>query len=121
MSTSAAELVKSELESGTWSNHGSAPSIFIIARESKRKYQNEGINLTNEPFDQEFTFVGTPIITDKEVFMEIYARNETDRDNIFEDVKSIFEASSYDLTYRDVHFFDYRNRYRVEMIVRVLM
>ena len=76
MATTAAELLKTELEQGHFENYAElglqneAPKIYILRTGEKRKYMNQGINLTNETYSPEYTFAGTKLVTDPTAFME---------------------------------------------------
>lgn len=127
MTTSAAEQVKTILEAGTWTNFqaiysGVTPKITILKRDSKRhKNINEGIGIRDIEFEPSYDFTGEMILGPRDVEMEIYARNDTDRDAIWEDIKAIFKASTYDVTAHNVNFDDHKTNYRVDKIATILM
>ena len=120
-----ADSVETILLAGTWTNYqgvypGEIPQIIILQRGSKRVSPFMGITLKNDPEDPEYTFNGVEISTEKSGVLEIYARNTTDRDNIFADIKDIFQASSSDLRALNMLPIDYRNSYSMVMDVPLL-
>ncbi len=126
MTNSPGEQIKSELEAGTWTSfqarNSKNPKVTLLkSMQKKRKSPNEGITILDIPFEPTYDFTGSRILSAQDVEMEVYARNDTDRDALFDDIETIFKASSYDLTLHNVNFKHGVNKYKIEMVATILM
>ncbi len=94
-------IISSILEAGSFTQHGSTPKIVILNVDSIRKSNISFIKLIDEPEDIILDFTGAEIYSTKAGTVRIEAINETDRDNIYHDIKTIMKASAYGFTIDD--------------------
>ncbi len=88
MANDACDLLKTDLEAGTWTNYGSTPNIYI---EDKDEHSggNTYIKLSEGRRDPIQAFSGSVIYYERSLVLEIVAPNAIDRDNIYLDIIAI--------------------------------
>lgn len=89
----ACNLIKIDLEAGTWTNYKSAPNIYI-QDEDVSQGGNVYIGLYDGRRDPIQAYNGTIIYTNMSCTIEIVTTNTTDRDNIYNDVDTILKATN---------------------------
>lgn len=89
------ENLESILSSGTWSNyHSSTPPIFDDDVRDYYRINKEGIWLREAASETLYTFDNTLVLEDQKC--EVYgwsAKSLTTRDNLLDDIKSIFSSN----------------------------
>ena len=118
--TTFTALVNTILTNGTWTNYGSLPRIIERKTTTKRRALNVGIEIRNEGGVLEQTFDNVKICEYLEGRLEIYARDQSDRDDIQSDVESIIGASSTAIKILSVVHVNARNRWTTEFRLRIL-
>lgn len=86
--------MKTILTAGTWTNFTKTPFLSILYTDSIRKRLTY-ILLVDETEEIVLDYTGTEIYSNKAGSIQINAVNETDRKNIYEDIKTILKASNY--------------------------
>jgi len=126
MANDAANIVKDVLVAGTWTNFtrglttNSNPPIFILY-EDKVKLGETYITLENDPGMPIMLANATLMFVDRPCKIQIFARNETDRENIFEDIKALMKASNYSHTYtRNQERSPNQQRSNLEVTIKLL-
>jgi len=115
-----AESIQTILQDGTWTNYGSVPDVLVLQKTSKRGSINKGITLRDIDETPIYAYNNVKIYDEQtSCELELYTSNNTNRDNIFKDIKAIFLASSNRPIIKNPKPIIYRNKkiYRMTVIL----
>lgn len=95
----------------TFTNFGKTPQIIKLHRETKRKAPHEGIQLRDSTDEVILASNGSQIYANRNGTIEIYANNQTDADNLYDDLISNFVGKP--VIYNEIEHPDKRNKFKI--------
>ena len=91
---SITEDLKTELENQSWTNLGVNPNI-VIGKRYGRITGNYGVIVHDEGEDESYvTFAHSIIASDQDALIEIWHKNNDDRQNMLDDIEAILLGNS---------------------------
>ena len=122
---SIADDIKTDLEAQSWVNYGSTPKIKIGGRYG-RLTGNFGVIVHEgeESTEEHMTFAHTVIARKQEGIIELWHKNNADRQKMTDDIETILHSNetSYDWKIIDIRRENMKNTlYNAEIIVERLL